>query len=612
MRKVLVLLGLLLSIGGMTYCAASPDRWYGMMAFAVAAGAVGWVAWRKVAFSRQEVVLWAIVFRLICFTLPPGLSDDMYRYVWDGEMQADGINPYAYRPSSSLLAGYQESTLYGELNSESFYSVYPPVSQMVFWAGTALSSGDWEVSYYLIKALFLLLELGGLWLLSTMVDPRSLILYAWQPLVLLEVAGQGHTEAALASFLIATVYFVRQERPVLAASALAAAGWVKLYPFLLFPFLWRRMGWTSVWAGGLAAAALAAPYAGGDAFQHMLSSLDLYVRYFEFNAGLYLGIKQLLYEWTGADWSKQLGPFLQYVFITLLPVLYLLDWKEEWPLPNLMRAVMGLFFVLATTVHPWYLLGILALTPFGERAGLHWHVLALSSLGTYLFYVGGPYTLWVVIGWGGWLGLGAATHADDVLQWVQRRRGERKAARLSRYLPPERPLQVLDLGSGEGYVGEALQQNDEAVRVTLADVLPMNRTALPFHQYDGRHLPFEDDTFDAVLLVFVLHHSEDPRRVLEEAMRVTRDRILVVESVYHKPWDRRLLTVLDTLANRLRSHGAMQPQEEHLCFRTAAGWGRLFHRLDLRVVEAERYGSVVHEQALFVLETVKQPAFQDE
>jgi ubiquinone/menaquinone biosynthesis C-methylase UbiE len=65
---------------------------------------------------------------------------------------------------------------------------------------------------------------------------------------------------------------------------------------------------------------------------------------------------------------------------------------------------------------------------------------------------------------------------------------------------------------------------------TLLDVVDYNRSKLPMHVYDGRNLPFEENSFDLALLVFVLHHNPDPMPVMREAMRVARKGVLVVEN----------------------------------------------------------------------------------
>jgi SAM-dependent methyltransferase len=303
---------------------------------------------------------------------------------------------------------------------------------------------------------------------------------------------------------------------------------------------------------------------------------------------------------------------------------------------------VGAFLFLSTTVHPWYLLGILPFalvagtdaapgfraarrvvrkTPARDTPSWPWVWLSVASIGTYLLYTGGPYWPWVAAGWGGAALLGAravwrkggSTTGDVILCWVdralqaaQRRRADRKVDRLAPYLRTAfeasdhgrsgRP-RVLDLGAGEGYVGRAVERRYRA-RVQLCDLIDLCRVDLPHDRYDGRTLPYPDDTFDATVLYFVLHHAEDPERVLSEALRVTRGRVIVVESVVTGPLQHRALHAADRLANRLRSANTMRPQEEHLDFRPTDDWIQAAHSLGAHVDTVSEFPGLVHPQAL--------------
>jgi len=620
----------------------------GLFVAACLAAGLGLVGlWRKDLLSIGEVLAGALILRAVFFPLGPELSDDMYRYVWDGWLQWKGINPYRYAPTDAALARFQDTELYRQLNSKDYYSVYPPLSQLLFaiggWAGSSWLSG-----YYAIKAGFVVLEGAGVWLLSRITCSRNLLLYAWNPLVLVEVAGQGHTEAAAVLGIVGAVWAVQTNRGRIASLAVAAAGLVKLYPLVLGPYLLRRFGWRAVWPGALLAAAASLPYAEPYVLPHMKASVDLYVRLFEFNAGPYYALKEAFAAATGADWSKQIGPALRLLFLGSLPILYVLDARREWPFSRAALYALGLFFVFSTTVHPWYLLTLLPLAVAGRRPSWAWLWLGLFSIGTYLFYVDGPYGVWVSVAWGGAAALGLAAppaiasfvrrRGDALLQWIQEQRGWRKAGEIVRLLqagdvssegrrqPPDvvteedsngekggnarvadgscgsgRRLQVLDLGAGEGYVARALQRRTGAA-VTLADVVDLNRTDLPHICYDGRSLPLDDDTVDITILYFVLHHAADPEAVLREALRVSRSCVVVAESIVTGRGQHLLLRTLDRLANRLRSGGILQAQEVHLTFQSAEAWADLARQVGATVRHGEVRCHPIHPQGFYVLE----------
>lgn len=598
--------GLAVCLAAMIFAAARPEYWSVFTGFALASGLLVGLLWLRGGLPLTWVLGLAAGARLMAFVLPPVLSDDAYRYIWDGLVQHEGINPYRFAPADVMLSGLHASPLFELLNSAEYFSVYPPLSQFVFFLGGWVYDGDWITSYYVIKAVFVVAEWGSVLLLSRMTSTRMLLLYALHPLVIIEVAGQGHTEALMVAALVVAVWCVRRAKPRWASVALGAAAMVKLYPLVLFPLLIRRYGWRGLWPGVLFMAGMSLPYAAVYVIPQVLESLRLYTSLFEFNAGLYFGVKELLMWVTGSDWSKTLGPVMSGAYAAALPLVYWIDARRDWPLSRAMLVVLGLFLVLTTTVHPWYLLAVLPLLPLQRRVGWHWVWLATFSMGTYMLYrPDGASWYWgfVIFGWGGWIVWAIAAHLDDAMQQIHRWRAVRKVNRIMPLLPAK-PQCILDLGAGEGYVGVELEKRTGA-DVQLVDVLPMNRTALQHHVYGGYHLPYPDNTYDCTLLYFVLHHCESPRQVLAEALRVTNGPVIVVESVYTTGWNHFVLTQLDRLANRVRSRGAMADQEQHLDFRTVEGWLDLFHTQQARVKQVERKWNPIHRQATFVIQPHK-------
>ena len=616
-------LGALLGLVGVL---AWRPAWHpGMITAAFGAGGALAGAWHWRALSAGQVLVLALVLRAFFVAIPSGtLSDDGARYVWDGALQVEeGVSPFRYAPEAEALGELHDAPMYERLNSASHHSVYPPASQVVFAVGGLFYDAfGWRGSFYVINALFALIEgalVWGLWRWG--VGARALMLYALHPLVLLEMAGQGHTEAGAALGLVGAAVAARAGRGRTASLALAGATLFKLYPLVLFPFLGRRFSTRGLWPGALASALLSVPYvlffAGGVAWAEVWESLGLYVQLFEFNAGPYYALKELLRLATGADWSKVLGPALRAVFLAGLPVLYALDARRRWPLGKAFFWTLALYVLCATTVHPWYLVPLLALAAARERPAWPWQGLALCAVGTYVFYTpvsyAGPgYWTFVVLGWGGLAAAGAWHFRAALLRPLLQERARQKARRVADLLPAgffsaKRAPRMLDLGAGEGFVGEQLQQR--GAEIVLADVADLNQTPLPHRVYDGRRLPFADNAFDAVVLYFVLHHTEDAEAVLGEAMRVASGPVVVAESVYESEGQRRLLRVLDRVANGLRGSGMA---EGPLRFRRAETWRALVRRLGGRVVEQRRGGSRAHPQARFLIATKSDASFGEQ
>jgi SAM-dependent methyltransferase len=160
---------------------------------------------------------------------------------------------------------------------------------------------------------------------------------------------------------------------------------------------------------------------------------------------------------------------------------------------------------------------------------------------------------------------------------------------------------VLDLGAGEGHVTARLRRGGPWA--CGVDVGAFRREDGPYVAYDGKRLPFPDRAFDTTLLLLTLHHCQAPELVLDEAVRVTRRRLIVTESVYRNRLDHFWLVHLDRWLNRLRHAGRMAVP---LAFRPADGWQALFDARGLRLVTTGWLGSrwerLVHHPRLYVLD----------
>ncbi|HEY7677697.1 MAG TPA: class I SAM-dependent methyltransferase [Candidatus Methylomirabilis sp.] len=164
---------------------------------------------------------------------------------------------------------------------------------------------------------------------------------------------------------------------------------------------------------------------------------------------------------------------------------------------------------------------------------------------------------------------------------------------------------LLDLGAGEGYVARALRERG-APWIASVDVGPFRRAAVPYVMYDGARLPFADGTFDTTLILLTLHHCAAPDAVLHEAARVTRRRLIIMESTYRNRRERLWLGLLDGRLNGFRHGGRMNVP---FAVRGPEEWRALFEARGLTPIATRWLGPwwerLVHHPLLFVLE--KQP-----
>ena len=194
--------------------------------------------------SRPLLVLGLILaalFRLSIIFSPPYLSDDIYRYVWDGRVQSAGINPYRYIPADEALAQLRDEKIYPNINRrDSAHTIYPPVAEGAFLLITRFSeSVTW------MKAAMVGFEAIAVWALVQLLSSFGLarqrvLIYAWHPLAIWEFAGSGHVDALAIAFIALALLVRRKHRESLTGFLLACATGVKLFPAALFPPLYIK------------------------------------------------------------------------------------------------------------------------------------------------------------------------------------------------------------------------------------------------------------------------------------------------------------------------------------------------------------------------------------
>jgi alpha-1,6-mannosyltransferase len=205
-----------------------------------------WLSLRKDS-SRSALIIglvFAALFRLSILFSPPYLSDDMYRYIWDGRVQAAGINPYRYIPADQSLVGLRDEKIYPKINRRDYArTMYPPVAEGVYFLSTRVSeSVTW------MKATMVGFEAVAVWaiiqLLVSLGLPRQRVLiYAWHPMAVWEFAGSGHLDAIAIALVALALLARRKNADVATGIALASATLVKFFPIVLLPALYKRWNW---------------------------------------------------------------------------------------------------------------------------------------------------------------------------------------------------------------------------------------------------------------------------------------------------------------------------------------------------------------------------------
>jgi alpha-1,6-mannosyltransferase len=239
--------------------------------FALQMGIYGYAAWRLVKgswvgakFERRALIVILIVAALlrgIALFAPQALSTDAFRYVWDGRVQAAGINPYRYIPADPALTALRDDAIYPNINRADYaHTIYPPTAQISFLAIERIS--DSILGMKLAMLAFDALTMGCL---ISLLQRRGLpatrvLLYAWHPLPVWEFAGTGHVDAVAIGLLMLAFLAASRRAPLWTGVALAAATLVKFYPVVAGPALYRRWDWRMPLAFAVTVILLYAPY----------------------------------------------------------------------------------------------------------------------------------------------------------------------------------------------------------------------------------------------------------------------------------------------------------------------------------------------------------------
>lgn len=189
-------------------------------------------------------LIFAVLFRLSIIFSTPYLSDDIYRYIWDGRVQAARINPYRYVPADEALAGLRDEKIYPHINRRDYaHTIYPPVAEAVYFLTTRISeSVTW------MKLTMVGFEAIAVWAIVQLLASfgfarQRVLLYAWHPLAVWEFAGSGHLDAIAVAFVALALLARRKNLESGSGVLLACATLVKLFPVVLFPAFFKRWRW---------------------------------------------------------------------------------------------------------------------------------------------------------------------------------------------------------------------------------------------------------------------------------------------------------------------------------------------------------------------------------
>ena len=350
--------------------------------------------------SLNEILFFGISFRLILFFTYPWLSDDFYRFIWDGLVIGENINPYEYTPSELMKKGEVLGTkkifieLYGKMSNLSRlnYSPYPPINQFLFFLSTLVKK-DISLSLISMRSLIIVSDILnffiGLRILKKLKFKEEKILwYFLNPLVIIELTGNLHFEGFMLTFFGFGILLFLENKKLFALFPLALSVGTKLITILIIPFIINqkkiseKLKMTILFIG-LLFLIFFLPI--GNNLPNFYSTIKLWFSNFEFNGSVYYIIRFIGHKIKGYNIIKSIG--LITPIITVITLIYLIFYKKDKEIKTTLEDMFLLlcfFFLISMVVHPWYIITILYLGLFTKyNFQIIWSILIFLTYSAY-------------------------------------------------------------------------------------------------------------------------------------------------------------------------------------------------------------------------------------
>ena len=361
-----------------------------------------------------------VLFRFIFIGVIPNLSQDFYRFIWDGRMVIKNINPYLFTPedflnnlsAASRLGSMvaqdqyinQAQELYngmGSLNG-SHYSNYPPINQLCFAVAALFAGKSILGSAIVMRVLIILADIGILYfgrkiLINLKQNPDKIFWYFLNPFIIIELTGNLHFEGVMLFFLIWALYLLQQKKWMCSAVVLGVSVSVKLIPLLFLPlfFQWftstygAKRGFIKLFLYHLLIVGTVAitfiPFYSSQFVSNFTETIGLWFQNFEFNASVYYVIRWIGFKVVGWNIIETVGKILPLIVILfILLITFLRENKSLKQLITVMLFGISFYFLLSTTIHPWYIAPPLLLSVFTKyKFSIVWSFVVILSYSAY-------------------------------------------------------------------------------------------------------------------------------------------------------------------------------------------------------------------------------------
>jgi len=371
-------------------------------------------------FYFRILVVASVLFRLLFLFAIPNLSQDFYRFIWDGQMILSGLNPYLSTPDYQMELGAltnfpNQLELYHGMGSlsASNYTNYPPLNQLCFVIANLFPGHSILNSIVGMRILIIGADLGTLYfgkkLLEKLNIPSGRIFwYILNPFIIIELTGNLHFEGVMVFFFVWSLYLLHCRKWLISAIILACSISIKLIPIMFLPLFFK---WFKKENGkvnfkklikfysvvGVTLILFFIPFFSMEFITNYSKTIGLWFGNFEFNGSIYYLAREIGYAITGYNEIAIITKI--FPLISLSIILYFSFFRATHTITELatsMLLTLSCYLFLSTTVHPWYLTTLIILSIYAAyRYALIWSVVIILS---YFAYADIDYTenLWVL------------------------------------------------------------------------------------------------------------------------------------------------------------------------------------------------------------------------
>jgi alpha-1,6-mannosyltransferase len=329
----------------------------------------------------------ALILRVGLVFAMPNFSDDIYRFIWDGRLINMGINPFDFKPvyyfENKLYTDILTPELYQFLNSKNYHTVYPSVCQAFFSFAVYIFPKSIYGTTLVIKTIVCSLDIGSIFLIKKLLSNghtgslngrlkspaidtqhaiRNTLLYALNPLIIIELCQNIHFEGVAIFFFLLAIFLIQKNKIVFSSIAFSLSIATKILPLMFLPFFLKNLGWRKAigyyFLVGIFTLLIFSPLYNATFLPNLKSSLDLYNKKFEFNASIYYLVREVGFWIRGYNWGQFTTPYLNAIVLLSIGFLFLKQKKSEtFELESFFTNCLfaySIYCLCAATVHPWY------------------------------------------------------------------------------------------------------------------------------------------------------------------------------------------------------------------------------------------------------------------